>query len=101
MKNILKISIASLAAGLFATGCIKDAVPTDIAIESQVSLETTIRGIPAALVKAGSAGYADQGAAWDFSLPAIHLATESMTGDLVVTGNISYDWFSHATTCSM
>lgn len=94
MKNILKISIASLAAGLLTTGCIKDAVPTDIAIESQVSLETTIRGIPAALVKAGSAGYADQGAAWDFSLPAIHLATESMTGDLVVTGNISYDWFT-------
>ena len=94
MKNILKISIASLAAGLLTTGCIKDAVPTDIAIESQVSLETTIRGIPAALVKAGSAGYADQGAGWDFSLPAIHLATESMTGDLVVTGNISYDWFT-------
>ena len=41
-----------------------------------------------------STGYAQDGAAWDFSLPAIHLAMESMTGDLVVTGNIGYDWFT-------
>lgn len=93
MKNNLKISLATLAAAVLATGCIKEATPTDIAIERQVTLETTIRGIPAALVKAGSTGYAQQGAGWDFSLPAIHLATESMTGDLVVTGNIGYDWF--------
>ena len=94
MKNNLKISLATLAAAVLATGCIKEATPTDIAIERQVTLETTIRGIPAALVKAGSTGYAQQGAGWDFSLPAIHLATESMTGDLVVTGNIGYDWFA-------
>ena len=94
MKNNLKISLATLAAAVLATGCIKEATPTDIAIERQVTLETTIRGIPAALVKAGSTGYAQQGAAWDFSLPAIHLAMESMTGDLVVTGNIGYDWFA-------
>ena len=93
MKNNLKISLATLAAAVLATGCIKEATPTDIAIERQVTLETTIRGIPAALVKAGSTGYAQQGAGWDFSLPAIHLAMESMTGDLVVTGNIGYDWF--------
>ena len=94
MKNNLKISLATLAAAVLASGCIKEATPTDIAIERQVTLETTIRGIPAALVKAGSTGYAQQGAAWDFSLPAIHLAMESMTGDLVVTGNIGYDWFA-------
>lgn len=94
MKNILKLSTAAVAMTLLLNGCIKDAIPTDVATEEQVTLETQLRGIPAALVKAGSTGYAQQGAAWDFSLPAIHLATESMTGDLVVTGNIGYDWFS-------
>lgn len=78
---------------LLLNSCIKEATPTDVATEDQVSLETQVRGIPAALVQAGSTGYAQQGAAWDFSLPAIHIATESMTGDLVVTGNIGYDWF--------
>lgn len=91
MKNILKI--AAVFGSLLLSSCIKDAVPTTIATEDQITLETQVRGIPAALVQAGSTGYAQQGAAWDFSLPAIHLATESMTGDLVVTGNISYDWF--------
>ncbi|WP_462353990.1 RagB/SusD family nutrient uptake outer membrane protein [Alistipes timonensis] len=91
MKNILKISAAAL--GLLLSSCIKDATPTEIAPEDQATLETMVRGIPAALVQAGSAGYAKDGQAWDFALPAIHLATESMTGDLVVTGNIGYDWF--------
>lgn len=88
MKNFLKISAFFLC--ILMHSCIKDATPTDSAIEEQVTLETTVRGIPAALVKAGSAGY---GLAWDFALPAIHLATESMTGDLIITGNIGYDWF--------
>ena len=94
MKHILKITaFAAAASTLLLGGCIKEAIPTDVATEDQVTLETQLRGIPAALVQAGSTGYAQQGAAWDFSLPAIHLATESMTGDLVVTGNIGYDWF--------
>ena len=94
MKNILKISAAAAAMTLALSGCIKDATPTQIATEDQVTLETLVRGIPAALVMYNSTGYAQDGAAWDFSLPAIHLATESMTGDLVVTGNIGYDWFT-------
>lgn len=77
MKNILKISAAAL--GLLLSSCIKDATPTEIAPEDQATLETMVRGIPAALVQAGSAGYANDGQAWDFALPAIHLATESMT----------------------
>lgn len=92
MKNMLKI--AALFAGLLLSSCIKDAIPTTIATEDQVTLETQVRGIPAALVQANSLGYGGQGAAWDFSYPAIHIATESMTGDLVVTGNIGYDWFN-------
>lgn len=91
MKNILKISAAACC--VLLGSCIKDATPTDIAIEDQVTLETMVGGIPAALVKAGSAGYAKDGQAWDFALPAIHLATESMTGDIAITGNIGYDWF--------
>lgn len=74
-----------------SAGCIKEAQMTSGATEDQVTLETTIEGIPAALVMAGSAGYSQP---WDFALPAIHLATESMTGDLVVTGNTGYDWFT-------
>ena len=88
MKNILKISAAAAAMTLALSGCIKDATPTQIATEDQVTLETLVRGIPAALVMYNSTGYAQDGAAWDFSLPAIHLAMESMTGDLVVTGSM-------------
>lgn len=95
MKNIYIKTLISLAVtSVMATGCIKDAVPTSVATQDQVSLETMVRGIPAALVKVGSAGYASVGQAWDFGLPAIHIATESMTGDLVVTGNTGYDWFA-------
>lgn len=94
MNNVFKTAAAAVSVVFLLEGCIKEATPTDVATEDQVSLETTVRGIPAALVQAGSTGYANQGAAWDFALPAIHLATESMTGDLVVTGNIGYDWFS-------
>lgn len=91
MKHIVKISLAPLAAAALLVGCIKEATLTSGALESQTTLETNIEGIPAALVQAGSTGYGDP---WDFSLPAIHIATESMTGDLVVAGNAGYDWFS-------
>lgn len=76
-------------------GCIKEIDATGgTATEKQVTLETMLKGIPAAMVKAGSTGYSSVGAAWDFGYPAIHLAMESMTGDLIVTGNIGYDWFN-------
>lgn len=88
MKNILKISAAAFS--ILLGSCIKDVTPTEIATEDQVTLETMVGGIPAALVKPGSTGY---NLAWDFALPAIHLATESMTGDIAITGNIGYDWF--------
>ena len=88
MKNILKISAAAFS--ILLGSCIKDVTPTEIATEDQVTLETLVGGIPAALVKPGSTGYK---LAWDFALPAIHLATESMTGDIAITGNIGYDWF--------
>ena len=93
-KTIIKVLAIAAAVPSVLTGCIKEAVPTDVATQPQVTLETLVRGIPAALVQVGSAGYASAGQAWDFGLPAIHIATESMTGDLVVTGNTGYDWFA-------
>ena len=91
MKNIFKISTLSVIAAVAFSSCIKEAQLTGGATEEQVTRETLIQGIPAALVQAGSTGY---GLAWDFAYPAIHIATESMTGDLVVPGNTGYDWFS-------
>ena len=93
-KTIIKVLAIAAAVPSVLTGCIKEAVPTDVATQPQVTLETLVRGIPAALVQVGSAGYASAGQAWDFGLPAIHIASESMTGDLVVTGNTGYDWFA-------
>ena len=94
MKKATNITLATLAAALLASSCIKEADPYEIATEDQVTLETLIEGIPASLVQAGSAGYASEGQAWDFALPAIHIATESMTGDIAIGGNIGYDWFA-------
>lgn len=31
---------------------------------------------------------------WNFALPAIHLATDSAAGEIVITGDTGYDWFS-------
>ncbi|MCH5329784.1 MAG: RagB/SusD family nutrient uptake outer membrane protein [Alistipes sp.] len=93
MKRMIISALAVICAASLGS-CIKEIDATGgTATEKSVTLETMLRGIPAAMVKAGSAGYAGQGAAWDFGYPAIHLAMESMTGDLVITGSIGYDWF--------
>ncbi len=90
MKTTIKYLYTGVAAVMMLSGCIKEAFPTDRVLEDQVSVETLIKGIPAALVMPGSTGYASP---WDFSMPAVHLAMESMTGDLIVTGSTNYDWF--------
>lgn len=84
------------AAGILSlNGCIHEVEPRGgTATQGQVTYETILRGIPAAMVKSGSAGYAGVGQAWDFGYPAMHIATESMTGDLAITGNVGYDWFN-------
>lgn len=98
MKKILKISITALATVGLLGSCIKETMPTDVATKDQVSksptaLKAMVSGIPAALVMANSTKYAERGQAWDFALPAIHIALESMTGDLVIPGVTGYDWF--------
>ncbi len=90
-KNTMLKTLSAAFLCMAFCGCIKEAVLTSGATSDQVSVATNIEGIPASLVQAGSTGY---GSPWDFSLPAIHLATESMTGDLVIAGNTGYDWFS-------
>ena len=84
---------AVAVAAIMASSCIEETHSLAVATEDQVTLQTLIKGIPSAMMEPGSAGYASSGQAWDFGIPAIHLATESMTGDLIVTGNIGYDWF--------
>ena len=93
MRKIITTVFFAVILAVLSPGCVKESTPTSVATEDQVTLETLVRGIPAALVQVGSAGYASENQAWDFGLPAIHIATESMTGDMVPTGNIGYDWF--------
>ena len=91
--RISHILTAVAAAAIMASSCIEETHSLAVATEDQVTIQTLIKGIPSAMMEPGSAGYASSGQAWDFGIPAIHLATESMTGDLIVTGNIGYDWF--------
>ena len=86
MKTTIKYLYTGVAAVMMLSGCIRETFPTDRVLEDQVSVETLIKGIPAALVMPGSTGYASP---WDFSMPAVHLAMESMTGDLIVTGSMT------------
>lgn len=46
MKKATNITLATLAAALLASSCIKEADPYEIATEDQVTLETLIEGIP-------------------------------------------------------
>lgn len=98
MKNILKISLATLASAALLSGCIKEEFPTDKATAGQVSqsasaLEAMVKGIPTALIKPRSlSAYPDSH--WNFSLPAIMLATDNATGDMAITGDSGYDWFA-------
>lgn len=100
MKTILKISVAALASLSLLSGCIKETFPnsggatTGQISQSPSALESMARALPASMVMANSTGYAASGQAWDFALPAIHIALESMTGDLVISGEVGYDWFS-------
>lgn len=98
MKNILKISIATLASAALLSSCIEETLPTDKATANQVSqsaaaLEAMVKGIPAALIAPRSLS-AYPSSHWNFSLPAIMLATDNMSGDMAVTGDTGYDWFN-------
>ena len=98
MKKILKKSIASLASAALLSGCIKETFPTDRATSDQLAgsstaLEAMVKGIPTALIQPRSLSAYDK-MHWNFALPAIHLATDSAAGEIVITGDTGYDWFS-------
>lgn len=90
IKNLIKTVVFGLTMSALFSGCIKEVTPTDRALETQVTAKSLITGVPAAMMSAGAAGI---GEPYDFGYTAMHLAMDSMTGDLVVTGNIGYDWF--------
>lgn len=97
MKNILKTAIATLASAALLSSCIEESFPTDRATADQVgqsatALEAMVKGIPAALIAPRSLSQYPS-SHWNFSLPAIMLATDNSTGDMVITGDTGYDWF--------
>ena len=96
MKNYSVISVLVIATALF-TGCIKETMPTSIATAEQVAaspsaLEASVRGIPAIMATAdlGGTGYA-----FDMGYPGLMIMLDSVTGELVDTGNTGYDWYSY------
>lgn len=44
MKNIIGLSAAAALSAIMLNGCIKEAIPTSVATQDQVTLETTIEG---------------------------------------------------------
>ena len=96
MKTILKYIIASAVATASLSGCIKETFPTNGATADQVAESTTaldamVNAIPGALTLYAQ-NYSE---AWDFGYPAINVSLTCMTGDMVVLGNTSYDWFAN------
>ncbi|MCF0176853.1 MAG: RagB/SusD family nutrient uptake outer membrane protein [Bacteroidales bacterium] len=90
MNTIYKHIITLSLLPVLAASCIREAIPTDRATANEVTVETQITGMPAAMMMIGANGY---GLPWEFALPAIHMATDAMSGDVAILGNIGYDWF--------
>ena len=89
MKNILKISAAAFS--ILLGSCIKDVTPPHgDRHRGPGNPRNAGRRYPGGARKA-RVDRLQPGLG--FRLPAIHLATESMTGDIAITGNIGYDWF--------
>ena len=99
MKNIFKISLI-LTAAVMLTSCIEETFPKGSTVtkeqleSSDGALNYMLSGIPAAMMNAGTAGFASTyGYHGDFGISAIHLATESMLEDIAVLGEMGYYWF--------
>ena len=99
MKNIFKISLI-LTAAVMLTSCIEETFPKGSTVtkeqleSSDGALNYMLSGIPAAMMNAGTAGFASTyGYHGDFGISAIHLATESMLEDIAILGEMGYYWF--------
>lgn len=93
-KYILAIAIVS--ATVF-TGCIKETVPQgDLVTSEQVAKSTSalkalVNAIPVSMMKANNQGYLDSyNFHGDFGLPAIHMMTDFMCGDVATLGANPY-----------
>lgn len=100
MKKYIIISLA-LVASLFATSCIKETFPTDVATKEQIgksasALEASVRGIPSQLVQ-GYLIYGGQEYEFDMAYPGIMIMLDSAAGEIVDNGNTGYDWYSYWT----
>ncbi len=98
MRNIIKVSILTPLVAILLGGCMKETFPLDgTAVKDQLTtspkaIEAMVNGIPAALVKHGSiSAYVEH---WNFSLPAVNLAMETMTGDYLLVEQLNYNWFN-------
>lgn len=99
MKNIYKITICALAA-VALCGCVKETFPKGSTLtkeqleQSDDAISYMLSGIPSAMTKSGTGGfYSTYGWHFDFGLPAIQLATETMLEDIAI-GEINYYWLA-------
>ncbi|MBQ8307807.1 MAG: hypothetical protein IJX56_03270, partial [Alistipes sp.] len=90
MKKMLKyIAAAMLSVSLF-TGCIKEVVPTSGLLDTQVTLESQVAGIPVQMIYPGFAGV---GYHCDFGYPSIMMVLEMYGEEFYCVGNYNYDHF--------
>lgn len=96
MKKTILYIFASALVSVSLTGCIKEVFPTNGATADQVgssssALSSMVNAIPTQLILPGqNADYA-----WDFGYPAINVTLTCLSGDMVVLGDVGYDWFSN------
>ena len=99
MKRIYNITICALIA-LSLSSCVKETFPKGSTLtkeqleQSDEAISYMLSGIPSAMTKSGTGGfYSTYGWHFDFGLPAIQLATETMLEDIAI-GETGYYWLS-------
>ena len=101
MNKILKISTLALFASVAMTGCIKETEPNSVVTaesvaQSSTAVQAMVNAIPVAEALPYSVFGSDDNQGFDFGLPGIMCATDSATGDVVMTtgdSNSGYNWF--------
>ena len=99
IKNIYKITICALAT-IVLSSCVKETFPKGNTLtkeqleKSDEAISYMLSGIPSAMTKTGTGGfYSTYGWHFDFGLPAIQLATETMLEDIAIN-DINYYWLA-------
>lgn len=90
-KYIISLFVVPVAVSVLLTSCIQETDPDGGTIVEEPSIEELLNGLPADLSAAGVSGfYASTGFHVDFGIPSLHIMTDCMLEDLVVTGNSRY-----------